>query len=120
MMEESIEEGRERIHLIREIKISNLLISRKSNELQSEHNKNNELDKKLKEMQSKNNIILEDKNKIMQEIEKLKNINKQLEQENAINNKKKQELFEELKLGEIEAVDDGNKEGEEEEEYEIV
>ena len=123
-MEESIEERRERIHLIRELKISNLLISSKIKEFQNERNKNNELNIKYKEMQNKNNLILEDKKQILKEIEKFKNINKQIEQENIINNKKKEELFAELKIGEVEAVDgEGNKEGEEEEqdeEYEII
>ena len=116
-MEESIEERKERIHLIRELKISNLLISSKYKELQNEKYKNNELNKKLKEIQIRNNQILEYKNKVMQEIEKLKNINNQIEQENAINNKKKEELFEEAKIGiPIAEIEEEN----ENEEYEII
>ena len=113
-MAESIAEKKERIHLIREIKISELLLSSRQKELNNENKKTNELIDYLTEIKNRNNIIIDNNNKIRQEIENLKNINKQIEQENIINNKKKEELFAELKKGEVEPLSDDEDEEEEE------
>ena len=113
-LSESIAEKKERIHLIREIKISELLLSSRQKELNNENKKTNELINYLTEIKNRNNIIIDNNNKIRQEIENLKNINKQIEQENIINNKKKEELFAELKKGEVEPLSDDEDEEEEE------
>ena len=85
-MKESNEEKKERINLSRELKISQLILYSKDDELNNENIKNKKLENDLKEIKNKNEKIKENIEKIKEQIKKQELINEQIIQNN--NNKK--------------------------------
>ena len=119
---ESDEQRRERIHLIREVKLSELILDGKKNELNNEKNRTDFLKKNIEDTQIENNATKEKIEKIKEEIKKINEINANIEREN--NNKllERQNLFEELKFGEPQPADDQEQERDKddfEDDYEI-
>ena len=119
---ESDEQRRERIHLIREVKLSKLILDGKKNELNNEKNRTDILKKNIEDTQIENNATKENIEKLKEEIKKINEINANIEREN--NNKllERQNLFEELKFGEPQPADDQEQERDEddfENDYEI-
>ena len=119
---ESDEQRRERIHLIREVKLSKLILDGKKNELNNEKNRTDILKKNIEDTQIENNATKEKIEKIKEEIKKINEINANIEREN--NNKllERQNLFEELKFGEPQPADDQEQERDKddfEDDYEI-
>ena len=103
---ESDEERRERIRLIREVKLSELILASKKNELNKEKNRTDILKNNIEEIKNKNNIIKENIEKIKEEIKKIIDINDSIERENDNKITERQDLFDELKIGEAQPVDD--------------
>ena len=68
---ESDEERRERMRLIREVKLSELLLVGKKNELNKEKNRTDILNNNIEDIQNKNNIIKENIKKLKEEINKI-------------------------------------------------
>ena len=95
-MKESNEEKKERINLSRELKISQLILYSKDDELNNENIKNKKLENDLKEIKNKNEKIKENIEKIKEQIKKQELINEQIIQNN--NNKKQKCLALYLKL----------------------
>ena len=103
---ESDEEKRERLRLIREVKLSQLMLAGKKNELNKEKNRTNILKNNIEDIKNKNNIIKENIEKIKEEIKKIIDINDSIERENDNKITERQDLFDELKIGEAQPVDD--------------
>ena len=102
---ESDEEKRERLRLIREVKLSQLMLAGKKNELNKEKNRTNILKNNIEDIKNKNNIIKENIEKIKEEIKKIIYINDSIERENDNKITERQNLFDELKIGEAQPVD---------------
>ena len=117
---ESDEERRERLRLIREVKLSQLMLAGKKNELNKEKNRTNILKNNIEDIKNKNNIIKENIEKIKEEIKKIIDINDSIERENDNKITERQDLFDELKIGEAQPVDDQEpSRDEDEDDYEI-
>ena len=113
MQQESDEERKERIRLIREIKISHLLLNSKQHELKSEQNKSIELKNDIDEIKNKNISSIETNQKLKEEIENEKRLKEKLELENNKRNKEIEILYKELQVGVPMVIADGNEENEE-------
>ena len=88
-MQESNEEQEELIHLIREYKLSELILIKKKNELANENNKFNQLNNLLNKIKYQNKQNEINMSKFNEEIRNLILINKQIEKDNE---KKKENL----------------------------
>ena len=113
MQQESDEERKERIRLIREIKISYLLLNSKQHELKSEENKSIELKNDIDEIKNKNISSIETNQKLKEEIENENRLKEKLELENNKRNKEIEILYKELQVGVPMVIADGNEENEE-------
>ena len=123
-MKESNEEKKERMHLRRELKISELILDSKINELNNEKIKNQKLENDLKEIKNKNEKIKENIEEIKEQIEKQKLINEQIIQNNNNKEQKFRELYLKLQLYKPRPVSNPNPESKEVDEeipdYEII
>ena len=88
-MQESNEEQEELIHLIREYKLSELILIKKKNELANENNKFKQLNNLLNKIKYQNKQNEINISKFNEEIRNLTLINKQIEKDNE---KKKENL----------------------------
>ena len=113
MQQESDEERKERIRLIREIKISYLLLNSKQHELKSEENKSIELKNDIDEIKNKNISSIETNQKLKEEIENENRLKEKLELENNKRNKEIEIFYKELQVGVPMVIADGNEENEE-------
>ena len=117
-MTESIEEKNERMHLSKEVQISQLMLMSKKRELDNENIKKNNLEKNLKNIQSENNKIKENIEKKKNEIKQYESKNKEIEKENEEKTIQRNRLFDQLKQCKPIPVKNSQKEVEEEEEVE--
>ena len=101
-MQESIEEKRERIHLIRELKISELMLNSKKNELENEYKKNIQLKKEIENLN--NNQIQKEIDLLESQLKKQNLNNKKIELEIQEKTKKSEELYKKLMEGKPMAV----------------
>ena len=101
-MQESIEEKRERIHLIRELKISELMLNSKKNELENEYKKNIQLKKEIENLN--NNQIQKEIDLLESQLKKQNLNNKKIELEIQEKTKKREELYKKLMEGKPMAV----------------
>ena len=117
---ESNIEFKERIHLSREVQISELMFKGKQIELNNEKNKADELNKKLEDIKNKNNITKENIEKKKEEIKMLISINEKMQQD--INRKKteRENLYKKLSIGIAIPVGDNDSDNPEDEEFEII
>ena len=117
-MQESEEEKRERIHLIRELKISELMLNSKKNELENENKKNTQLQKEIENL-NKNNEIQKEIDLLKSQLEKQNLNNKKIEFEIQKKTKISEELYQKLAEGKSKPVNEiisGVVEGDEEDE----
>ncbi len=117
-MHESREEQIERIHLIREYKLSELILEKKKEELKHENNKFKELNNSLSSINKQNKI-----NKIKEEINQLAWINEKIEKENKMKWDKNKQLLDKLNEGKpiplLNNEENDNNDNDDEEEYEF-
>ena len=102
-MQESNKEQEERIHLIREYRLSELILQKKKDELESEKNKNRQLNNLLNK-QNEINIRLKE------EIKNLTLFNKRIENENKIKRENLQILLKKYNEGKSFPVQKNNNE----------
>ena len=115
---ESNAERKERIQLIREVKISELILASKINELNNEKNRTGLLKKDIEDIKNKNNIVKENIEKLKEEIKNIIKINENIEAKNNIKIEKRQTLFEELKIGEPQPINDQEKDKDDQDDFE--
>ncbi len=115
---ESEKERKERINLKREVKISELILAGKRNELNNEKNRTFELNRNIEDMINKNKETKENIEKLKEEINNIISINENIKKENDSKKEIRQKLFEELKIGEPQPMEE-NKEEDDFEDYEI-
>ena len=116
-MQESNEEQIERIHLIREFKLSELILEKKKEELKNENNKYKELNNRLSSINKQSKI-----NNLKEEIKQLTLINEKIKNENKMKSDTLKQLLDKFNEGKpIPQEDDNNNNNncDDEEEYEI-
>ena len=96
-MQESREEQIERIHLMREYKLSELILEKKREELKHENNKFKELNNSLSSINKQNKI--NKINKLNEEIKQFVSINEKIKKENKMKSDKLKQLLDKLNEG---------------------
>lgn len=114
---ESDKEKKEGIQLYREVKISELILAGKKNELNNEKNRTSKLNKNIRDVINKNEETKENIEKLKEEIKKIILINENIEKENNCKKEERQKLFEELKFGQPQPLEE-NKDDKNEDDYE--
>ena len=118
MIQETNDEKLERIHLIQEIQISELILNNKNKDLKNENIRNENLKKKI-EITDKKQFNEEIITKLKKDVEKISSINKEIENENNIKLEKLNQLLNKYNEGKPIPFPDlkEDKQFEEEEEY---
>ena len=117
--QESNKELIERIHLSREVQISELMIRGKQIELNNEKNKTDELNKNIEDIKNKNNDTKEKIEKKKEEIKYLISFNETIKQDIKRKKKEREELYNKLQIGISRPVGDNSSDNNPEEEEEI-
>ena len=113
---ETDEETKERMSLIKELQLSQLLLANIKNEIIKENKKTMELNQISQDIINKNKFYIVEIEKIEEAIKKLNNNNEMMKQENERKTKELKELYNKLSVGEVIPINENDRNNIDEEE----